>query len=160
MRWQRYCLLGFAGLLVTASGMQAASAQTTNQVVGTLGAILNAYQAQQLADQARREGRPAEQLYWQQYRAGLEAQGYGGYGPSGYGGGQQYGYGSGYGQPTPYQGYGPAYNQPAYNQPGQYQGYYGSSGGYDQGYGYQGYGSNPGYPANAPYPGYGSGYGR
>ncbi len=93
MRRLRNSLFAFTGLLAGASIMQAASAQTSNQVVGTLGAILNAYQAQQLADQARREGRPAEQLYWQRYRDGLETQGRdGGYGPSGYGRGQQYGY--------------------------------------------------------------------
>jgi hypothetical protein len=149
MSRQRNWLIGLAGLLATA-GMQTASAQTSNQVVGTVGAILNAYQAQQFADQARREGRPAEELYWQQYRSGLEAQGY-----RGYGGGQQYGYGPGYGQPAPSASY---YQPPYYQPPSQYQGSYGSSGnGYNQGNGYQGY---QGYPPSPPYPGYSPGYGR
>ncbi|MBV8120256.1 MAG: hypothetical protein JO081_10025 [Alphaproteobacteria bacterium] len=157
MRPGRNCLLGVAGVMAAASGMPAASAQSSNQVVGAVGAVLNAYQAQQLADQARREGRPAEDLYWQQYGAGLQAQGYGGSSSPGYGGGQQYGYGPGYGQPTPYQQYGSAPSP--YNQP-QNQGYYGSSGGYNQGSGYQGYGSNQGYAPSPPYPGYAPGYGR
>jgi hypothetical protein len=119
-------------LVAAALGLQAASTQTLNQAVGALNAVLNPYQAQRLEDQERRQGRPAEERYWQRYRAGLDAQQgqNGGYnGSPGYGGDERQRYGSSYDPRGPYQGYGPA---PAYNQPRPYQGY-GSSSEYNQG---------------------------
>ncbi len=49
------------------------SAQSMNDVVRTLNNIVNPSDAQRLEDQARRNGRPQEERYWRDYRAGLGA---------------------------------------------------------------------------------------
>ena len=42
-------------------------------MVRTLNNVLNPSDAQRLEDQARRNGRPQEERYWRDYRAGLDA---------------------------------------------------------------------------------------
>jgi hypothetical protein len=44
-----------------------------NDMVRTLNNVLNPGDAQRLEDQARRNGRPQEERYWRDYRAGLDS---------------------------------------------------------------------------------------
>lgn len=74
MRARLYCLAGLAGLMAAASGPQAASAEELNKVVRTLNAVLNPQDARRYEDRARQNGRPEEERYWRDYRAGLETQ--------------------------------------------------------------------------------------
>jgi hypothetical protein len=48
-------------------------AQSVNDMVRSLNDMLNPGDAQRLEDQARRNGRPQEERYWRDYRAGLES---------------------------------------------------------------------------------------
>jgi len=59
-----------AGVLTTAS-LSRASAQNLGQI---LHAITDPGEAQRYADQAHRDGRPDQELYWQRYGAGLQEQ--------------------------------------------------------------------------------------
>src|SRR5215468_12606351 len=67
------CLIGAAGAVAIAVGSPA-SADNLKSVVRTLNAIVNPEDAWRLEDQARRQGRPKEEHYWQRYGAGLEHQ--------------------------------------------------------------------------------------
>lgn len=69
------CTAGLVGLLAAVSGAGTASAQSVNDMVRTLNNVLNPGDAQRLEDQARRSGRPQEERYWRDYRAGLESPG-------------------------------------------------------------------------------------
>src|SRR6516162_8963280 len=69
------CTAGLLGLVVAVSGASTGSAQSVNDMVRTLNNVLNPGDAQRLEDQARRNGRPQEERYWRDYRAGLEAPG-------------------------------------------------------------------------------------
>jgi hypothetical protein len=69
------CTAGLLGLVVAVSGASTASAQSVNDMVRTLNNVLNPGDAQRLEDQARRSGRPQEERYWRDYRAGLESPG-------------------------------------------------------------------------------------
>ena len=69
------CTVGLVGLLAAVSGAGTASAQSVNDMVRTLNNVLNPGDAQRLEDQARRSGRPQEERYWRDYRAGLESPG-------------------------------------------------------------------------------------
>src|SRR6516164_9657525 len=62
---------GLVGPLAVVSGASTGSAQSVNDMVRTLNNVLNPGDAQRLEDQARRNGRPQEQRYWRDYRAGL-----------------------------------------------------------------------------------------
>jgi hypothetical protein len=62
-----------AGLLATVPDVRTASAQNVNDMVRTLNNIVNPSDAQRLEDQARRNGRPQEERYWHDYRAGLDS---------------------------------------------------------------------------------------
>lgn len=73
MRISLTCVLGAASLAAIGS-MQPAAADSLNSVIRTMNAIVNPDDAQRLEDQARREGRPEEERYWQNYGAGLEQQ--------------------------------------------------------------------------------------
>ena len=64
------CTAGLLGLVVAVSGASTASAQSVNDMVRTLNNVLNPGDAQRLEDQARRSGRPQEERYWRDYRAG------------------------------------------------------------------------------------------
>ena len=69
------CTAGLVGLLAAVFGAGTASAQSVNDMVRTLNNVLNPGDAQRLEDQARRSGRPQEERYWRDYRAGLESPG-------------------------------------------------------------------------------------
>ena len=64
---------GLVGLLAMAPGVRTGSAQSMNDMVRTLNNVLNPGDAQRLEDQARRNGRPQEERYWRDYRAGLDS---------------------------------------------------------------------------------------
>lgn len=66
---------GLVGLLVAAPGAHTGSAQSVNDMVRSLNNVLNPGDAQRLEDQARRNGRPQEERYWRDYRAGLDTRG-------------------------------------------------------------------------------------
>jgi hypothetical protein len=68
-----FCTAGLVGLLAMAPGARTGSAQSMNDMVRTLNNVLNPSDAQRLQDQARRNGRPQEERYWRDYRAGLES---------------------------------------------------------------------------------------
>lgn len=55
-------------------------AQSVGDTARGLNAVINPGDAQRLEDQARRNNRPAEERYWRDYRAGLEAPDRGGSG--------------------------------------------------------------------------------
>jgi hypothetical protein len=55
------------------AGANTGSAQSVNDMVRTLNNVLNPNDAQRLEDQARRNGRPQEERYWHDYRAGLDS---------------------------------------------------------------------------------------
>ena len=67
------CTAGLVGLLAAVPGVRTGSAQNVNDMVRTLNNVLNPGDAQRLEDQARRNGRPQEERYWRDYRAGLDA---------------------------------------------------------------------------------------
>jgi hypothetical protein len=67
------CTAGLVGLLAVVPGAHPGSAQSVNDMVRTLNNVLNPGDAQRLEDQARRNGRPQEERYWRDYRAGLES---------------------------------------------------------------------------------------
>jgi len=67
------CTAGLVGLLAAGPGASTGSAQSVNDMVRTLNNVLNPSDAQRLEDQARRTGRPQEERYWRDYRAGLES---------------------------------------------------------------------------------------
>ena len=67
------CTTGLVGLLAMAPGARTGSAQGMNDMVRTLNNVLNPGDAQRLEDQARRNGRPQEERYWRDYRAGLDS---------------------------------------------------------------------------------------
>src|SRR5256885_8360027 len=56
-----------------APSVRTGSAQSVNDMVRTLNNVLNPGDAQRLEDQARRSGRPQEERYWRDYRAGLDS---------------------------------------------------------------------------------------
>jgi hypothetical protein len=58
--------------LISALGTHPSSAQGVTDIVRGLNAVINPGDAQRLEDQARRNNRPAEERYWQDYRTGLE----------------------------------------------------------------------------------------
>src|SRR5437868_14734380 len=64
---------GLVGLLAMAPGARTGSAQSVNDMVRTLNNVLSPGDAQRLEDQARRNGRPQEERYWRDYRAGLDS---------------------------------------------------------------------------------------
>ena len=64
---------GLVGLLAMVPGARTGSAQGVNDMVRTLNNVLNPSDAQRLEDQARRNGRPQEERYWRDYRAGLDS---------------------------------------------------------------------------------------
>jgi hypothetical protein len=64
---------GLIGLLAAVPGARTSSAQSVNDMVRTLNNVLNRGDAQRLEDQARRNGRPQEERYWRDYRAGLDS---------------------------------------------------------------------------------------
>jgi hypothetical protein len=64
---------GLIGLLAVVPGARTSSAQSVNDMVRTLNNVLNRGDAQRLEDQARRNGRPQEERYWRDYRAGLDS---------------------------------------------------------------------------------------
>src|SRR5246127_5862813 len=68
-----FCGVGLVGLLALAPGARTGSAQSVNDMVRTLNNVLNPGDAQRLEDQARRNGRPQEERYWRDYRAGLDS---------------------------------------------------------------------------------------
>jgi len=76
---------GLVGPLAVVSGASTGSAQSVNDMVRTLNNVLNPGDAQRLEDQARRNGRPQEQRYWRDYRAGLESSDRRDYGDRDYG---------------------------------------------------------------------------
>ena len=67
------CAVGAVGLLAMVPGARTGSAQSVNDMVRTLNNVLNPSDAQRLEDQARRNGRPQEERYWRDYRAGLDS---------------------------------------------------------------------------------------
>ena|SRR6266550_2412168 len=67
------CGVGLVGLLAVAPGVRTVSAQNVNDMVRTLNNMVNPGDAQRLEDQARRNGRPQEERYWRDYRAGLDS---------------------------------------------------------------------------------------
>src|SRR5205807_7954755 len=67
------CTAGLVGLLAAVPGARTGSAQGVNDMVRTLNNVLNPGDAQRLEDQARRNGRPQEERYWRDYRAGLDS---------------------------------------------------------------------------------------
>jgi hypothetical protein len=67
------CTAGLVGLLAAVPGARTGSAQNVNDMVRTLNNVLNPGDAQRLEDQARRNGRPQEERYWRDYRAGLDS---------------------------------------------------------------------------------------
>src|SRR5882762_5727402 len=67
------CTAGLVGLLAAVPGGRTGSAQSMNDMVRTLNNVLNPGDAQRLEDQARRNGRPQEERYWRDYRAGLDS---------------------------------------------------------------------------------------
>ena len=67
------CAVGAVGLLTVVPGARTGSAQSVNDMVRTLNNVLNPSDAQRLEDQARRNGRPQEERYWRDYRAGLDS---------------------------------------------------------------------------------------
>ena len=67
------CTAGLVGLLAAAPGVRTGSAQSMNDMVRTLNNIENPADAQRLEDQARRNGRPQDERYWHDYRAGLDS---------------------------------------------------------------------------------------
>ena len=67
------CTAGLVGLLAAVPGARTGSAQSVNDMVRTLNNVLNPGDAQRLEDQARRNGRPQEERYWRDYRAGLDS---------------------------------------------------------------------------------------
>lgn len=67
------CTAGLVGLLAVLPGARTGSAQSMNDMVRTLNNALNPGDAQRLEDQARRNGRPQEERYWRDYRAGLDS---------------------------------------------------------------------------------------
>jgi hypothetical protein len=67
------CSVGLVGLLAVVPGARTGSAQNLNDMVRTLNNALNPSDAQRLEDQARRNGRPQEERYWRDYRAGLDS---------------------------------------------------------------------------------------
>ena len=67
------CAVGAVGLLAMVPGARTGSAQSVNDMVRTLNNVLNPSEAQRLEDQARRNGRPQEERYWRDYRAGLDS---------------------------------------------------------------------------------------
>ena len=69
------CTAGLVGLSAAVFGASTGSAQSVNDMVRTLNNVLNPGDAQRLEDQARRNGRPQEERYWRDYRAGLESPG-------------------------------------------------------------------------------------
>ena len=64
---------GLAGLVAGVSGVHTGSAQNLNDMVRTLNNVINPGDARRLEDQARRNGRPQEERYWRDYRAGLDS---------------------------------------------------------------------------------------
>jgi hypothetical protein len=64
---------GLVGLLAAMPNARTASAQNLNDMVRTLNNVVNPGDAQRLEDQARRNGRPQEERYWRDYRAGLDS---------------------------------------------------------------------------------------
>jgi hypothetical protein len=58
--------------LASAVAPHSLSAQGVNDIVRNLDAVINPIDAQHLEDQARGNNQPAEERYWQNYRAGLE----------------------------------------------------------------------------------------
>lgn len=64
---------GLVGLLAAMPNAHTASAQNLNDMVRTLNNVVNPGDAQRLEDQARRNGRPQEERYWRDYRAGLDS---------------------------------------------------------------------------------------
>src|SRR5205807_8255467 len=67
------CTAGLVGLLAAVPGARTGSAQGVNDMVRTLNNMVNPGDAQRLEDQARRNGRPQEERYWRDYRAGLDS---------------------------------------------------------------------------------------
>src|SRR6266480_5634324 len=67
------CSVGLVGLLTMVPGARTGYAQGVNDMVRTLNNVLNPGDAQRLQDQARRNGRPQEERYWHDYRAGLDS---------------------------------------------------------------------------------------
>jgi len=67
------CSVGLVGLLAIVPTARPGSAQNVNDMVRTLNNIVNPGDAQRLEDQARRNGRPQEERYWHDYRAGLDS---------------------------------------------------------------------------------------
>jgi hypothetical protein len=55
------------------AGAHIGFAQSVNDMVRSLNNIVNPSDAQRLEDQARRNGRPQEERYWHDYRAGLDS---------------------------------------------------------------------------------------
>jgi hypothetical protein len=67
------CGVGVAGLVAIITSAHTGSAQNLNDMARTLNNIVNPGDAQQLEDQARRNGRSQEERYWRDYRAGLDS---------------------------------------------------------------------------------------
>jgi hypothetical protein len=67
------CTAGLVGLLAAVPGAHPGFAQNLNDMVRKLNNVLNPGDAQRLEDQARRNGRPQEERYWRDYRAGLDS---------------------------------------------------------------------------------------
>ena len=64
---------GLVGLMAAVPGVPTGSAQNLNDMVRTLNNVINPGDAHRLEDQARRNGRPQEERYWRDYRAGLDS---------------------------------------------------------------------------------------
>jgi hypothetical protein len=59
--------------IMSAPALHPLYAQAVGEIVHGLNGVINPRDAQLLQDQARRNNRPAEERYWRDYRAGLEA---------------------------------------------------------------------------------------
>jgi hypothetical protein len=70
-RDMRTLLMVLLAGLITATSIPRAPAQNLGQI---LHAITDPNEAQRYADQAHRDGRPDQELYWQRYGAGLNEQ--------------------------------------------------------------------------------------
>ena len=67
------CTAGLVGFVAAVPGVPTGSAQNLNDMIRTLNNVINPGDAQRLEDQARRNGRPQEERYWRDYRAGLDS---------------------------------------------------------------------------------------
>ena len=67
------CAAGVAGLVTAVPGVHMGYAQNLNDMVRTLNSVINPGDAKRFEDQARRNGRPQEEHYWRDYRAGLDS---------------------------------------------------------------------------------------